>query len=287
MKTRARIIICIILITLPATKIFADVNKNSFTLYKIGNATLAKSTIDDSTEALVLKMILQQLPEYDINFRDVDYDTAFNNITTGDNACLRNLIKTPARDEYFIFSQPQTLFLGLRVYFSPSMNSDYMNNFEQLSISEIIDENPELHIGIEGNRAYGNHISKELEELPSVNKFMRFESDGENLMIAMLLKGRFDMLLEYPEVMDFKSRQILPDVTLRSISPKSSEPLIYGRLACSQSDASSQFIKKFNNALDKIYHSDTYLSAHLALIKKPHQKLFTELFSDFLIQQPN
>lgn len=257
-------------------------NKTPFTFYSLGNVNVNNVNIELNTDAIILNMIIQQLPEYDITLKQTSFDLAFQKITTSKNICLRNLMQTPERETFFEFSRPINIFLGFRLYFSPDVDVERINKIKHLSISDIIKHDKKMTLGIEDGRAYGEKLTNIIQELPEQNKFLRHESDGENLMIAMLLKGRFDMLIESPETMDFKVKKLEPTTVLTSISPINAEPVLYGRLACSKSVESIQLIEKINEILEKTYPTKAFLNAHLMSLEKPSHDIFNAIYKDFI-----
>lgn len=259
-----------------------NIEKIPFTFYSLGSATNYATKIEKSTEDIIFKMIFKQLPEYQLSIKKTNYETAFNNIVKSNNSCLRNIIKTSEREKSFLFSKPQTLFMGLRLYYNPHLAPAKIQEIKDLPLHKVFDIDNKLTIGIEEGRAYGSKLTKQLDNLPHTNKFVKIGSDGQNLMIYMLLKGRFDMMFEYPEVMNYKRKQMSSNELLYSASLPNMEPLIFGRIACSKSELSKELLSKIDNILSDIYKSEAYKDAHLELVKDKNQIIFNGLYTDFV-----
>lgn len=276
------ILITLLLSPISIARDAQNIEKIPFTFYSLGSATKKETQKEKNTEKLIFQMIVKSLPEYEFSFKTSNYTTAHNNIVTSKNVCLRNIVKTQEREKSFLFSKPQTLFLGLRLYFSPHIAPLKIQELNKLSLFEIFKSNTDLVIGIEKGRAYGDELTYTFDQLPSRNKYYKVGSDGQNLMIYMLLEGRIDMMLEYPEVMEYKKNQLSQNTELYSTSLPKTAPLVFGRIACSKSELSSQLIDKVNKILTQIYDSKEYKEAHLELIKDKNQMIFNKLYSDFL-----
>jgi len=256
--------------------------KPHFTIFTIGNAKSEFNASEKTTEQLTFKMIFDQLSEYNLNSKVASFDTAYNHMERFKNICIRNLAKTAEREKLFIFSEPQTFLLSPRLYFSPQLNVEDIAAIKQLSFREVFKHYPKLSIGFESNRAYGKQLSKQFENFPLENMFMRADSNGENLMIAMLLKGRIDMLVEYPYVFDYKSKKISPELKIQHSSISDIEPFMFAHLACSKSDESHQLIREVNTVLTALYHKKQYKDSHLKWIEKSNHPVFIELFDEFI-----
>jgi len=256
--------------------------KEPFIFYSLESATNKTTKNEQNTEKQIFDLIFNELPEYELIIKSTNYKTALNNAKASKNVCIRNIVHTKERSKELLFSKPQTLFLGLRLFFGPHLKDSSIEQFQNKTLTAIINMRPDLRIGIEYGRAYGSNISKELKKIPAKNKYQRTGSDGQNIMIYMLLKGRVDMILEYPEVISYKADQIKNDLKLRSIDLMNSAPLIFGRMACSQSSKARVLIEKVNLELEKLYTSEEFKQAHLVLIKGEQQSLFLELLERFL-----
>jgi uncharacterized protein (TIGR02285 family) len=259
-----------------------NIEKTPFTFYSLRSATNFATKIEKSTEDIIFQMIFKQLPEYNLSFKKSNYETALNNIEKSSNSCLRNIIKTSEREKSFLFSKPQTLFLGLRLYYNPHLPPSKIQEIKGLPLQKVFDIDNKLTIGIEKGRAYGSKLTEQLDRLPHANKFFKVGSDGQNLMIYMLLKGRFDMMFEYPEVMNYKRKQMSSNDQLYSASLPNMEPLIFGRIACSKSESSKKLLSKIDKILTNIYKSEEYKVAHLELVKDKNQVIFNQLYNNFL-----
>ena len=279
-----RVILIVVLFSSPQSiaQHTKNIEKTPFTFYSLRSATNFATKIEKSTEDIIFQMIFKQLPEYNLSFKKSNYETALNNIEKSSNSCLRNIIKTSEREKSFLFSKPQTLFLGLRLYYNPHLPPSKIQEIKDLPLQKVFDIDNKLTIGIEKGRAYGNKLTEQLDNLPHANKFLKIGSDGQNLMIYMLLKGRFDMMFEYPEVMNYKRKQMSSNAQLYSASLPNMEPLIFGRIACSKSESSKKLLSKIDKILTNIYKSEEYKVAHLELVKDKNQVIFNELYNNFL-----
>lgn len=262
-------------------------SKLPFTIYSIGNAESIFNATEKTTEELVFQMIFEQLPEYDVVLEIASFDTAYNHIEASKNICIRNLIKTAERQKSLIFSKPQSFLLSPRLYFSPYVDAQIISKIMHLPFSEIFKHYPSLSIGFESNRAYGTQLQKHFSQLEDANVFTRIDSNGENLMIAMLLKGRFDMLVEYPYVFDYKAKIINPELSVQHTSISDVAPLIFTHIACNKSDDSAKLIKKINAILASLYFQQQYIDSHLKLINQTSHSLFIKLLKQYINNMQN
>ncbi len=231
------------------------------------------------TEQLVFGALRTSLAErFSISEEQASLERALSNIERGDGDCVRSLLPTERRRQSLLFSEPVTYFLGLRVFVSSQSNVEHPKH--QVSLQALLQQHPQLVIGLEKDRSYGDQIDALLSQVDPARMYQKDGSESTSQLHAMLLANRFDVLIEYPTVMEYHNVQksIAPQNRPVPLDVEGLPALLTGHVACKDTPENQQFISELNKALTTMTKSDEYLAWHLQYIEPGLRESFLTEF---------
>lgn len=230
------------------------------------------------TEAFVFQAIQQKVTQYKLNKVSSGLERGIRNVMHGKGHCVRNLLKTAARSQRLIFSEPFTYFLGLQAFVRPKVKIAALENI--ITLSQLLAANPKLIVGIEKGRSYGDIADAEIRKIDPQQAYVKQGNDNEAQMLAMLANQRFDLLLEYPSVVSYflNDNRVRRDDQPRQITLAQFPALVGGRLACIDTPQTRDFIAQVNKHLVLLKQQPAYLKWHLDYIEPQLQELFVQHF---------
>ncbi|GHE94557.1 hypothetical protein GCM10011501_24990 [Thalassotalea profundi] len=257
---------------------------NFFTLAKV---TQVKGIELESvnSEQQTFSLILERLEEIEPKYKISSYHHALSYMEKYPNTCIRNLVKNPEREKLFIFSQPQTLYLGARVYLNPELSSkvNYQKNkSDKINLVQFIKDNPNYILGIEHERSYGETLDQQIQLIPSKNKYLMSGSSNELVLVMMLYNNKIDFIIEYPDVM-YNASKFSSASPLTSYGIASGDKFQFGYLACSNTKQGRDIINQFNSALTNSYQEPSYYKAHTDWIDQSSHQTFKQLYQELIL----
>ncbi len=238
--------------------------------YKNGNITF-NDTLNRS-----LRLIFNQLDEYIIEFQLVENFSNISRFKDSENVCISDMLKTPAREQDFIFSQPSSLYLGLQLYSKTAL----INNHGEINLLTLF-QNAEHQLGVVQGRSYGVYIDQFIAQLsPEQAIGIPVKLDR---IAAGFANNRFDLLIEYPQDINLHWQQISQE-PLFTYNIENATQYNVGHMMCSNTKTNAEFIKKFNtivNTLAKNGELLEVLSSSVPLNNKPQ---FREYFKDVFLK---
>lgn len=263
--------------------------KLALNVFKLAKVTKVKDIElkEIDTEESTFSLIEEQLTEFDIHHKESSYKHALNYMETYPNTCIRDIVKNPEREKLFIFSQPQTLILGARVYLSPNttLNENKpINKIDEVDLVEFIKGHPDYIIAIEYERSYGEKLDNQIELIPQKNKYFIEGSSSESVLVMMVYNNKVDAIIQYPSMIYNVSR-IISEKPLASYAISQGAKYQFGHIACSKTKEGQYLIDQFNKALTKVYSSPSYLSAHTRWIEQSSQKDFLQLYQQLFLNK--
>lgn len=240
-----------------------------------------------STEGETFNIVAKTIASMPMQHKATSYEHALSLMSKRANICIRNIVKSPERERLFVFSEPQTIFLGARLYISDQQVFEQISALEEITLASIAANFPRLTLGIEESRSYGITLDKAINDWPEQNKYIVKRSDNEAMMIMMLAKNRIQLLLEYPTVFKLDSEQLFPEKYFNSVELTDIAPFVFGRIACSKTTDGQEIVNRINKAFPDVYFRKDYLEAHLKWLDKGSRQTFNALYKKhFLNHSP-
>ncbi|GHF85937.1 hypothetical protein [Thalassotalea marina] len=169
-------------------------------------------------------------------------------LTSHDNVCLYNKIKTVEREQSAIFSE-----LPIQI-FPPNqlITIDVPHLPDELTIEEAI-EKYQLKIAIQAGRSYGKDTDKQLQD--NLTKLIVVEGlNSTNRIMDMLLSGRINAIVEFPTVVDNSLKANDKTGLIERINAfqiESGAGFAHGYIACSKTPQGQNLINILNAALGR------------------------------------
>ncbi|WDE09060.1 hypothetical protein SG34_030255 [Thalassomonas viridans] len=203
--------------------------------------------------------------------------------------CVTNKIKTPTREQDFIFSHPINLYLNRLLYQhkeQPQLNSSVLNaKGELVSLNRLFQEYSDKLIIISGSLSYGNFLDEQIAAISSDNKMILDGSNPYDRAYYMFSLKRGDFLLAYPAEM---YRHYHKDSKHYQAYRVSGAPkYVLGHLMCNNTRASVAFLKSVNNVLNKLYRQQDFISAHTQWLPQTAHELTLDYLGELTGQPPS
>lgn len=221
---------------------------------------VSKTTSQD-TATIVMRGLEQQ--GYDLNFVKATGDRAEKILKEEANVCMSNRIKTPKREEFTIFSLPHDLYLGLQLYriSQPAPLSEKVTNDqgEIISLSTLFAHYSDHILAVASGVSYGVGIDKQIAVLNPNNVFIRAGGKRIESLAKMLLKGRVDYIIYYPQDINTINQD---KVNLESYTIAGSPPYFLGHVSCAKTTTGKKIITDINKILKQAHQSKDFYFAH-------------------------
>ncbi|WP_448566144.1 hypothetical protein [Thalassotalea ganghwensis] len=225
----------------------------------------------NSSESKLLQMIRDRLINYDLEFQLLPSYSQLAQYQQEDFICFSNMIKSPDRESQFLFSEPFTLYLGLRLYsLSPITEQNSVDLLTYLL------SNPDKTIGIQPSKKYTKVIDQQLQQIKSAQKLNLPLQTYK--AIEMFAGQRYDLMLEYPSVM-INHLALLANKQVYSYHVSNSDYYALGHFMCPDTQANRLFINNFNELLVEIYHDKAFFDILAATIDKKEYAGFVSFFN--------
>lgn len=202
------------------------------------------------------------------------------------NACTGNKLKTRQRTETFAMTRlPQTLFLGQRLYSSNPAIKDAIaatqNAQHQVQIEKLLQLPDELVFGIQEGRSYGDIVDAIISQAETSRSIYRRNDQGTARgMVDMLLAGRVDFIIEYPNVLHhYQSTSLRADTPLYSFSVAELNNYQTGYIMCSPGPQGEKLAARLNQAIAQASQQRDYLQLHLDWYTADTHKELTQLYN--------
>lgn len=232
--------------------------------------------INDSTFSL----LQQQLAMLQITRLQATTPQAVKLLQSKPNVCFGNKLPLPARREWGLIShQPQVIFPGLRLYVLQS--SGLLPLLQQsgskapLSIQRLLNSQQRFKLGFSASRSYGDKLDRLLHNAGNQrNLFSRTGPDNAGGLLHMFSRGRIDLLIEYPNVVEHYMRQLPQQPAVQSFALDESAAMLPGHIICSDTPQGRALISSLDQAISTVSKKRSYLEAHLRWFSPAlHQEL--------------
>ncbi|MCO4798399.1 MAG: hypothetical protein KC484_04240 [Colwelliaceae bacterium] len=246
----------------------------------IFNTILLKQT---SAEAESLAIILTHLSTLEVNLKEGNFSHVISYMENNPKTCIRNIIKTPEREQYLYFSKPQLILLGKRMFFSHKFADFFkISKPEVLSFSELSELKPDFILGIEEGRSYGIDLDAMIAQLPDKNKYLKSKDDEEGLLFSMLYRQRIDVLLASPSSMKFFGRKFQIDQSFESSAIAELSPILKSHIVCSKTPEGKAIIKQFDLAIEEAYQDPTYFQTLINWVAYENHDIYRKYYNKYL-----
>lgn len=185
------------------------------------------------------------------------------------NVCVGNRLPLAERRRWGVIShQPQVIFPGLRLYVLQSSGLlSWLNQRSQgkaLSVGQLLGASQRFKLGFVADRSYGDQLDQLLQKASNQrNLFSRKGPDNAGGILQMFSRGRIDLLIEYPNVVEHYLAQLPDAPAVQSFALQESPKLLPGHIICSDTPQGRFFLTSLDQAISTLSRQRAYLDAHL------------------------
>jgi len=268
----------ILIITLCITPFSQATTIEQVEMILISNSNLLE-TKDKSIGFRVLE-VLQKNSVTPITIKNVvaTHSRAFQMVKKQLNYCMFNLIKTPERERFLLFSQnPISIYPPIRLITLPTSSLSSPFSFKQMNGAK------SLKIGTAIGRSYGLTLDEMLLNNESHIYVSRQQNSTQSLT-GMLVKKRIAGFLEYTSTLKDSKNVPEPNQTIKfkALAIEGNTKPAMGYLACSPSKDGRKIIEVINKAfkLPNIRHQ--YIAFHRQYFGDQEARLLLDTFEQVL-----
>jgi len=201
------------------------------------------------------------------------------------DACVGNKLPLPARRDWGLIShQPQVIFPGLRLYVLQSSGLvpwlQHLSATKPLSLQRLLDSNQRFKLGFAAGRSYGDKLDRLLQQAPGESQlFSRAGPDNAGGILQMFSRGRVDLLIEYPNVVQHYLAQLPQQPAVLSFALAESPVTLPGHIICADTPQGRFSLAKLDNAISIVSKQRAYLDAHLRWFSADLHNELTQLYN--------
>jgi uncharacterized protein (TIGR02285 family) len=236
--------------------------------------------------ALTLQLLMQDVDSYRAEPVQATTERAMAMLKSETAACAGNRVKNSERLTFsYATTIPHTVFPGLRLYSKTSSETtrylqQLLDQQQKISLEQLLKGDNQLHFAVGGGRSYGDQLDILLKQPQWQHKFWQRRSiDMSAGLIDMLVQGRVDLLIEYPNVMQHYLAQYSAHSELTSFSIEEAEPYMLGYILCSKTAEGLALTEFFQQRLDQVSKQKNYLDAHLGWVDAADRAQLTQLYN--------
>ncbi len=224
---------------------------------------LTKNSAETSTASYIENLIIQQLTQYNIKIERVTASRTNRILKSKGNVCTANRAKTPERQEYSLFSDPQTFYLTHKLYRYNQKSALPKQLFnaegEIKDLASVFKTLPTQTMGIAQDVSFGNFLDQQIKKIKPANIYYRGGSQRVVALASMLYKERVDFVLALPvDITPLETQKPL----LEQYTIAGAPPYLIAHINCSDSPLGQRIINDINKVLANAYQTKDYYQAH-------------------------
>lgn len=234
------------------------------------------------------KILSRDLPQSSVTIINANQQRADLLLDTSSNACIGNKIKTPTRQEKYLFTAlPQTIFPNQRLYVNNDslisfLNENIKEEFGQaISMNQLFNSQQKFILGVIKGRSFGQALDNLIANAPNNIQIWQRAGDGLSLGIMdMFMHHRIDAIIEYPSVYEHYGIQLEKQISgVKSYAIDEVNNVVSGYIMCVDTDMGKKLINYFDQQLAKQTLTQQYLNVHLGWFKHSSPEHITELYN--------
>ncbi|WP_088330512.1 hypothetical protein [Lacimicrobium sp. SS2-24] len=232
-------------------------------------------SMDEQTQ----QMILSGLEEVPFEVEKTHPKRGLKRLQTDANVCVGDKIYSPERQRFSLASAlPQVVVPGLRLYLREDIAKKLSLHDDTTALpdfNQLMQQLPQLRIGIMQGRSYGNELDQALKNPRwQSNIWQRSGSDMGSGVVSMLMTGRVDGIFEFPNVFKHYSQPFSEAPAITPVRIRETPEYISGYVLCSRSEQGQQAIEAISARIRALSRERDYLDTHLQWFDEDiHQQL--------------
>jgi polar amino acid transport system substrate-binding protein len=229
-----------------------------------------------------MKMLQNELPEYQHSFNQVNYSRLFRSLANGDQACSLGFYPSKNRDSIVHYSIPDVLWFPLQLFMRKS-TYQALAEPKSLSISDIL-TNKLGTIGITNDHSYSRPIDKILaQHQGNPNILVNYTGIVSRNLFSMMNFNRIDFLLEFPPEGTFTAKEINAAEKIISVPIKEAAQLSFSHTVCPKTPWGEKVIGDINKALIKLRKTEKWRTVYENVIDPSLIELYRAQYKEVLL----
>ena len=238
-----------------------------------------------STSTDTVHLLMKEL-EYTQPVLNVPLARAFRSLDDGENVCVVNKIKTPEREEKYLYSLPLNVFHTQRLYQLadlPPVNEALLD--EQgavLSISDVLAAYPDTAIVLPEVYSYGQQVDADVASINPDQIIPIANHAFYTRFMQLFLAKRTDFALIFPAAF-YRTFGTEHELDVRSYAISGNAPFVEGHILCSNTPIGEFNIAKIDTAIQRVYRKPEFLEAHTEYLSPSMREPIRQIIEhDFL-----
>lgn len=230
------------------------------------NINSSVSNVSASVDTVRLLMDSMALQSTVLN---VPFTRSLKYIEQQQAVCIVNRIRTPERDEKYLFSLPINFFQTQRLYQlaeNPPINPVFLDEQGAVkSIHAVINALPDSTILLPANYSFGHRVDTDLAQVNS-HQVIPIANDDYYLSFMRIFTGkRIDFAIIFPVALYRHFGENLP-VPIRKYTIANNPEYVTGHFLCGDTPKTRSFLREVNSNIKKLYSKPEYIRAHTAYL---------------------
>jgi len=218
-------------------------------------------------DELIIELLNSYMPDYKFSWANFPSSRVVAEVAQPtNNYCILSLFRTEERLNSIAFSnRPSTLGFPpqIAVKLSTYKKIAKLSELPPYSLQELL-QIEELKLGIAGGRSYSPQLDNILSKSKfSEQLFIRSGPDALVNLMKMMIKGRVDMTMGYPDEHMYLAKKLGAAEQIVILPLKEANQYSLGYVGCSKNEWGERVVKDINKALTLVYRSQ-----HFATILK-------------------
>ena len=217
-------------------------------------------TITTDTNQLLLQKFSRNVEVIELPFARIEREMQGTGVR-----CTTDRIKTPERQQKYLFSLPVNFYLGYRLYqradLMPLKPPVINDDGDVSNLNVLFEHEPKSRLLVSAHFSLGAYLDAELQKVPDAKKIVVTTSEYYQQFLGMFLAKRTEYAVLFPTAIQEHYHSDLP-MPARSYGIAGAPAVVAGHLMCNKSEEIEQFIQQVNQALLELYQDQEFINAH-------------------------
>ena len=213
----------------------------------------------------VALMLLGDTPTYYLPLQRLEHELHESLIGYNDAVCALFRIKTPSREQQFVYSLPTAFGPTQRLFIQndlPSLPVELLDEEGHVqSLSKVMAHYPKKVLTIVKGRSYGPYLDEQLSLLDEHQRIEINTNSVPYLNARLFINKRTDFSVLFPDEIDEASDGDSSD-NYNSYAFSGAPALMTSHIACNKTPAGITFVERINQQILALYKTRDFIDAH-------------------------
>lgn len=226
---------------------------------------------------VVMKLLINEIPGYRYETMVASPLRVMHEMRNGRQVCTPDLLKTPEREKFVVFSSLPSLPPGLLTLTIRKGELPQIDSSTSISLAQVL-KHRQFTVGAASGRSFGVEIDRLLQQHPS-NLTYRAGNDINRGLLEMLVRHRIDGVLGYAREAGYLRHQMGLQDKLITLPIREKSRQMMGYVGCSKTAWGRGYIQKVDAVLRKIRTSPQYRADMERWINPYSKPTFRKLYN--------